>query len=405
MQQTDRGNTLILFFTLVVVMLGFGIIIPLMGTYVDSFGASGRQMGLLTASFAAMQFIFAPMWGSLSDRYGRKKILVIGALGFGLSQLLFGLATELWMLFAARSLAGILSSATAPTAMAYISDSTTKENRGGGMGIMGAAMGVGMTLGPGVGGLLARKSLSTPFFVAAGLAAVAAILIATVLPESLPPERRDRTRTVRGPQLREMWHALTGPNAILFVMAFLLSFALTNYEGVFSLYALERFGYGPQRVATIMMMTGVGGAVMQGLITGPVTRRWGEATVIRVSLLATAIGFVAMTLATDYWTVAATTLFFILSNSMLRPAVASLTSQRAEDGQGVAMGLNNSFMSLGRVVGPILAGSLLDVWVTLPFLSGAVIMTAGFVVSLLWPTDDRTPRGPLRRAREGSAAD
>jgi len=154
-----------------------------------------------------------------------------------------------------------------------------------------------------------------------------------------------------------------------------------------------------------MMMTGVGGAVMQGLITGPVTRRWGEATVIRVSLLATAIGFVAMTLATDYWTVAATTLFFILSNSMLRPAVASLTSQRAEDGQGVAMGLNNSFMSLGRVVGPILAGSLLDVWVTLPFLSGAVIMTAGFVVSLLWLTDDRTPRGLLRRAREGSAAD
>ncbi len=405
MQQTDRGNTLILFFTLVVVMLGFGIIIPLMGTYVDSFGASGRQMGLLTASFAAMQFIFAPMWGSLSDRYGRKKILVIGVLGFGLSQLLFGLATELWMLFAARSLAGILSSATGPTAMAYISDSTTKENRGGGMGIMGAAMGVGMTLGPGVGGLLARKSLSTPFFVAAGLAVVAVILIAAVLPESLPAERRDRRRAVRGPQFREMWGALTGPNAILFVMAFLVSFALTNYEGVFSLYALERFGYGPQRVATIMMMTGVGGAVMQGLLTGPLTRRWGEATIIRVSLLATAAGFVAMTLATGYWGVAVTTLFFILSNSMLRPAVASLTSQRTEGGQGVAMGLNNSFMSLGRVVGPILAGSLLDVRLTLPFLSGAVIMTAGFVVSLLWLTDDRAPRALVRRAREGSAAD
>lgn len=405
MQQADRGNTLILFFTLVVVMLGFGIIIPLMGTYVDSFGASGREMGLLTASFAAMQFIFAPMWGSLSDRYGRKKILLIGVLGFGLSQLFFGLATELWMLFASRSLAGILSSATGPTAMAYISDSTTKENRGGGMGIMGAAMGVGMTLGPGVGGLLAKQSLSTPFFVAAGLAVVAVILIAAVLPESLPVERRDTTRQVRGPQIGEMWRALLGPSAILFVMAFLLSFALTNYEGVFSLYALERFGYGPQRVATIMMMTGVAGAVMQGLLTGPLTRRWGEAAVIRVSLLATTVGFVAMTLADGYWGVAVTTLLFILSNSMLRPAVASLTSQQAEGGQGIAMGLNNSFMSLGRVVGPILAGSLLDIRLTLPFLSGAVVMAVGFVVSLIWLTDDRAPRPLVQRVREGSAAD
>src|SRR5690606_23529775 len=183
LEMRRNKNIIILFLTLVIVMMGFGMIIPLIGSYVDSFGASGRELGLLMASFALMQFIFAPIWGGLSDRFGRKKIPLVGITGFAVSQLMFGLATELWMLFVSRILAGMLSAATGPTAMAYISDSTTDEDRGAGMGIMGAAMGVGMTLGPGIGGLLAKNSLSTPFFVAAGVSTLTLILIAVVLPE------------------------------------------------------------------------------------------------------------------------------------------------------------------------------------------------------------------------------
>ncbi len=173
MQPTDnKRNITILFFTMIVVMLGFGMIIPILPFYIEQFGASGKGLGALMATFSIMQFIFSPIWGALSDRYGRKPILMIGVLGNVLAQVLMGLSTQLWMLFVARALAGILSSATLPTAMAYISDSTSHDQRSGGMGIIGAAQGIGMVLGPGIGGWLAAQSLQLPFFVAAGFSAI-----------------------------------------------------------------------------------------------------------------------------------------------------------------------------------------------------------------------------------------
>ncbi len=159
----NRKNLWIMFFTLVVMMLGFGIIIPIMPFYITKLGATGSTLGLLMATFSIMQFIFAPIWGSLSDRYGRKPIILVGILGNVLAQLMMGFATELWMLFAARTLGGILSSAALPTAMAFASDSTSPKERPAAMGLLGAAMSVGMVLGPGIGGLLAGSSLSTPF--------------------------------------------------------------------------------------------------------------------------------------------------------------------------------------------------------------------------------------------------
>jgi len=176
-------NLGILFFTMVVVMLGFGLIIPIMPFYIDKFNAGGSEMGMMMAIFSIMQFLFSPVWGDLSDRIGRKPVMVIGVLGNAISMLIFGLSNSLWMLFASRALAGILSSATFPTAMAFISDSTSERDRGGGMGLIGAAMGVGMILGPGIGGWLAGSSLSTPFFLAAGLSFIAAVLTALFLPE------------------------------------------------------------------------------------------------------------------------------------------------------------------------------------------------------------------------------
>lgn len=230
----------ILFFTLVVVMLGFGMIIPILPFYIDDLGASGSDLGLLMATFALAQFIFAPIWGQLSDRHGRKVILMVGIARNALSLLLFGLSTELWMLFVSRVLAGILSSATLPTAMVYIGDSTTEEERGGGMGMMGAAMGVGMVLGPGLGGWLATQSLTLPFFVGAALSALAFVFVFFALPESLAEEARSAGGGgLRGPQLAEMWRALLSPIGFLLIFAFLVSFGLTNFEVVFGLYALE----------------------------------------------------------------------------------------------------------------------------------------------------------------------
>ncbi|KAA3660336.1 MAG: MFS transporter [Chloroflexi bacterium] len=378
----NRRNLVILATTMVVIMLGFGMVIPIMPFYIDKLGATGRDLGWLVALYSLMQLFFAPIWGSISDRVGRKPVLMIGIVGYAVFLILFGLATQLWMLFLARSLAGILSSATYPSMMAFISDSTAPEERGDGMGKLGAAMGLGVILGPGIGGWLANESLSLPFFIAAGLALATLMLVAIFLPESLPPEARSQTK-VRTLDVNSLWAALRSPIGILLGMAFLVSFGLTSFEGIFGLYALQKFDYGPEQVGTIMVVVGLVSAVVQGALTGPLIKRWKEPFVIKLSLLGSSIGFLVMLLATTYPTILLTTGFFVLTVAMLRPSVASLISQRATTGQGAAQGLNNSFMSLGRIVGPLWAGYLFDVSYNLPYLSGAVIMLIGFLIGMV----------------------
>ncbi len=378
-------NLVILFFTLVVVMLGFGMIIPILPFLVEKFGGGGVAMGLLMAIFSLMQFLFSPIWGGLSDRFGRKPILLLGALGNGLTMVGFGLATDLWTLYLFRALGGILSAATMPTAMAFISDSTEEHERGGGMGIVGAAMGVGMVLGPGIGGMLGGASFQMPFFLAAGLSILAAILLWVFLPESLPVEKRDSTHSLlRGPQLSAMWAALFGPLGFLLVLAFLHNFALTNFEGIFAFYTESRYGYTSQTIGIILTVVGLVSAVVQGVLTGVATRKWGDVAVTKVSLFASIFGFLLMLTARDLFTVILTTSIFILSNAMLRPSVSSLISKRAAGGQGQAMGLNNAYMSLGRVVGPLWAGKALDLNLSFPFMTGSLIMLIGFIASLFF---------------------
>ncbi len=389
----DRKNVWILFFTLVVVMLGFGIVIPILPFYIDHMGAGGSALGMLMSIFAVMQLIFAPFWGQLSDRVGRKPILLVGVLGNAVALILFGLASEMWMLYAARALAGILSSATLPTAMAYIGDSTSERDRGGGMGVVGAAMGVGMVLGPGIGGWAAVYGLGVPFFVAAGLSLLAMLLIIWLLPESLPAAARRHAQTESSPrQWRRLWLALRSPIGPLLALVFLLSFGLTSFEGVFGLYALKRFGYDAQHVGMILTVVGLTSAFVQGVLTGPLTRRWGEATLIKMAFLGCAGGFLLMLQATTFVTVLLTAAVFVLFNSFLRPATASLISLRSPGAQGMAMGLNNSFMSLGRIAGPLWAGTLFDIDLHYPYLSGSVVMLLGFMASLWWLRRQPTQR-------------
>jgi DHA1 family multidrug resistance protein-like MFS transporter len=390
--KSNNTNIIILFFTLIVIMMGFGMIIPIMPFYVKHLGASGSALGFLMATYGVMQFIFAPFWGQLSDRYGRKKILMLGVLGNAATQVLFGLSTQLWMLFAARILSGMLSSATLPTAMAFISDSTTREQRGGGMGLIGAAFGIGMVLGPGLGGWLASESLSLPFFIASGLSMLAFILIAIFLPESLLKVKRSTdSRRFQGPQPRLMWTSLFGPLGFLLIMAFLLTFGLTNFEAIFGLYAADRYGYSPRLVGILFMVIGITSAFVQGVLTGPLTRRWGEANLIRGSLIASAAGFLFMIQANSLPIVIAAVCFFIVSNAMLNPANSSLISKRTEGRQGLVMGLNNSYQSLGRIIGPAWAGLVYDLNMNFPYWSGTVIFLIGFALSLLLLSQEPQP--------------
>lgn len=384
MEKSNSKKVVILSFVLVVVMLGFGMIAPVFPFLVEDMGAGGTELGLLMATAALTELVFSPMWGSISDRVGRKPILMVGIFGYGISILMFGLSTQLWMLFVFRAIGGVLSSATLATAMAYIGDATSEEDRAGGMGILGAAMSLGVIGGPGFGGWLGAISIRTPFFVAAGMSLVGLVLIFLVLPESLPTEERERADgKLKTMQLGRLWRALFSPIGILLFLMFLLSFGLANFEAVFGLYALEKFGYGPERVGMILMVVAIVSAAGK-IFTGALTRNLGDEPVVKISLLAGAVGYLVLLAANTYPTILLATGFFILSKTFLRPALLSLISKRTTLGQGAAMGLGNAFMSLGRIVGPIWAGLIFDIGYDYPYISGSAILLCGFVISLIW---------------------
>jgi DHA1 family multidrug resistance protein-like MFS transporter len=228
---------------------------------------------------------------------------------------------------------------------------------------------------------LAGSSLSIPFILAGALSVLAFVLILLILPESLL--HKSATRKITGPQLSVLWQALAGPLGILFILSFLLSFGLTNFEGVFGLYAARKYGYGPQQVGTILTLVGIISAVIQGFLVGPLTRRFGEVIIIRLAFINTAISFILMVFAQTNLQVWLTVSYFVTSNAMLTPSVSSLISKRATGGQGIAMGLNNSFMSLGRIVGPLWAGFAFDSGINLPYLTGGAVMLVGFFLSTL----------------------
>jgi DHA1 family multidrug resistance protein-like MFS transporter len=253
------------------------------------------------------------------------------------------------------------------------------------MGRLGGAAALGMILGPGFGGLLSSDSLTLPFFVAAGISIVCLLLVLLFLPESLPAAARLNAGTRSG-LLRpvDLWRALLGPLGLLFFLAFLVTFGMTNFQTIFGLYAMEKYGYGAQRVGVILTVVALLSAVGQGLLTGPLTARWGEERVIKGALLGSAAGFILMLLARSYPAVLLSVGFFELCKTLIRPAITSLTSQRGEGSQGALMGLINAFLSLGSIAGPLWAGASFDLNHDFPYLSGAATALIGFTICMVW---------------------
>jgi DHA1 family multidrug resistance protein-like MFS transporter len=250
------------------------------------------------------------------------------------------------------------------------------------MGILGAAVGAGTVFGPGLGGLLAGENLATPFFIAGGMSFLSLLLIWLLLPESLTLEARQAQGAKKRPKLGEMWQALSSSIGSLLLMAFLASFALTSFFGVFGLYALQKYHSGPEAVGAIIMVFGLVTAVAQGLLTGPLTRRWGEAALIQWTLIATAAGFLAISLARTMPAFVLAIGGFTLATALLAPAVSALTSRRTTQEQGITMGLSNAAQSLGRIAGPLLGGIAFDTQIEYPNYLGAIVMSIGFILGL-----------------------
>jgi MFS transporter, DHA1 family, multidrug resistance protein len=370
----------LLFAVMFLVMAGFGIIIPVLPFFAEKVGANPTQLGLLMAVYSFMQLIFAPIWGRLSDRYGRKPILLIGISGLTISFFLFAVSTELWMLFAARILGGLLSSATMPTAMAYVADVTTPENRGKGMGMIGAAVGLGFIFGPAIGGIFSKTGLNAPFFIASFLSFVTSLFVFLFLKESLPKEMR----TEKSQQREPIWKAFRGTITFLYILQFFISFSLSGLEATFAYYAAKRANIESTELGYIFMIMGLAGAFVQGGLIGKLIKKYGEGKVIQSGIIVSAIGFALILLIKDFLTAALYLSIFGVGNGVIRPCLSSLITKHSTVGQGSATGLLSSFDSLGRIIGPPVAGWLFTMMIGLPYVSGIVLSFGALVLFSLF---------------------
>ena len=281
----DAPMALILL-TVVIDLIGFGIVLPILPLWAHHFGANATEIGILSATYALMQVIFAPLWGRLSDRIGRRPVILVTLLGSCVSAFMIGIAHTLLLLFIARIINGV-SGASYATAQAYVADITTEESRARGMGLIGAAFGIGFIIGPAIGALLSLISDAAPFFFASGLAAVNLVLAWRLLPESLRPG----SPTAPMGRWEMMRHALTSRRlAPLVWLSFIATFAFVGMEATFALLGSYRFGYGEAPMGMLFAFVGVAAAVGQGVLVGRAVARYGETQVMLWGLVGTAVG-------------------------------------------------------------------------------------------------------------------
>ncbi|WP_226038481.1 MFS transporter [Aquibacillus saliphilus] len=372
----------ILFAVMFLVMVGFGIIIPVLPFYAEEIGASPTQLGLLMAVYSLMQLIFAPMWGRISDRIGRKPVIMIGILGLALSFFLMALSTQLWMLFLARIIGGFLSSANMPTVMAYVADITTEEDRGKGMGIIGASIGLGFIFGPAIGGIFSNISLNVPFYVAGASSLITFFIVMFFLKESLSLE----SKTNYSKSKNSLRQTMSGPTSILFFLQLFVSLSLSGLEATFAYFAAEKAGLGAVKLGYIFMIMGLAGAVVQGGLVGKLTKRFGEGSIIQMGIVISAIGFLLILFVNNFTTAAIFLTIFGVGNGLIRPSVSSLLTKKSTTGHGSTTGLLSSFDSLGRIIGPPLGGWLFSLAIGLPYISGIVLSLVAFVLYRLYNT-------------------
>ncbi|HEY7726985.1 MAG TPA: MFS transporter [Candidatus Eisenbacteria bacterium] len=389
------GSRPVLFLAVFIHLLGFGILIPLLPYFAETYGATGLAVGLLNTSFSFMQFLFAPVWGRLSDRVGRRPVLLGSLILTGVSYVVFGVAGSLPVLFISRVMAGI-AGATISTAQAYIADTTTPEERTKGMGLIGAAFGMGFIFGPAIGGILSRWGYSVPAFAAAALAFGAAIFAYFRLPESLPSAARAETaRALRHPAaslVEAVRRPRVGPVLLLFFVGTLCFSAM---ETTFALFGEHGYGLGPQGVGYILAFVGTLSAALQAGLVGMLARRFGERALVRAGFLLMGLGFVVGGLTPPFAAFLAVMGMAAIGNGLTTPSLSGLVSIFSHaDEQGGILGIYQSLGSLARSVGPFLGGLAYD-----RFGHGSPLWLAGIVLTLSsfyairLPRRERAPRG------------
>ena len=400
---------LLIFVTVMIDLIGFGIVIPVLPYYIQSpeFGATPLLLGILVASYSVMQFVFSPILGGLSDKYGRRPVLFFSLLGTSLGFLIVGVAGSLWMIFAGRILDGI-TGGNISTAQAYIADVTTRKDRARGMGLIGAAFGLGFVLGPALGGILSRWGTHVPFLFAAALALANATGVFFYLPESLPKEKRV-VHPHSGNRFVQIFDSLRDARfRTLAILYFLVVTAFSIMTTSFALYTQERFGYDAWQNGWLFAYIGIIAVLMQGGIFGRLAHAVGEAALLVAGSLILAASLFMVPYVGPQWGGLAGLLagmaFFAIGNSLATPAASSLASKVAgEHEQGKALGIMQSGASLARAVGPFIAGFLLntatgtvsDHSLAVTFWTAAAIMFAAFIGALFFARNAPQPESAV----------
>ena len=366
---SDRKSMMVLFATIFLVGMGFSIIMPVLPYYAESMGANAFQLGLLITVYAVCQFIFAPVWGAYSDRVGRRPVLLTGILGYSFTFILFGFATKLWMLYVIRIAGGIMACATMPTAMAYVGDSTSMEKRGSAMGMIGAAMGMGMVFGPAIGGILSGISLAFPFVFAGLLALANAISVYILLPESLASENR----VIRKVERASLLEGLKTPLVILFLCICLGSIGESIHHGTFALFAESKLSFTARDIGWAFTVAGIVMALVQGLLVGRLINNIGEEKTAATGIILMGTSFVLFLFMYNIPSSMAFMAVFSAGVGLMRPSISAAVSKRTTAGQGSAMGILNGYDSLGRAIGPVLGGFMLDQGLNLGYYTAITI--------------------------------
>jgi len=374
---------LLLMVNMFIAMLGIGLIIPVLPDFLREFNATGMTAGLLIAAFGLTQFISSPIAGELSDKYGRRKMIIFGLTMFTLSNLIFALATSIPFLYISRLIGGVGAAAMIPSMLAYVADITSEEERGKGLGLIGAAMSLGFVIGPGIGGFLAHFGVRMPFYVSAGVGLAATICTILFVKESLAVEIQLAARQLKEKRqsiVKQFQRSVKSSYFVLLLLVFTLTFGLINFETVFPLYVDAKYGYTAPQIATVITVGALAGTIIQALFIGKLIEIFGEKRLINYTFIFSAICLILMLLSGNFTYMLLVTLVYFTLTAVMRPAINTLLSKSAGNEQGFVAGMNNAYMSLGNIVGPLIAGAIYDVNLNLPYILGAIVLLFGFVL-------------------------
>jgi DHA1 family tetracycline resistance protein-like MFS transporter len=375
----------IIFLIVFIDLLGFGVVIPIIPSYAEhGFGASDFTIGLLVASFSFAQLLFTPLWGRLSDRYGRKPILLIGLAMTVVSYVMFGMAESMAVLFASRLLGGI-GGANISAAQAYIADVTLPEERAKGMGMIGAAFGLGFVFGPVIGGVLVEYGYSVPGYAAAALSAIALVTAIIALPESLKREEQGTAARAAGFTFSMLIEALKRPYVgMLLFLFFLITFGYANIYATFPMISTRKFGMTDREVGYLFGFIGIVGAITQGWLIRVLAPRVEERVLFLSGAILTAIGLSLIPLSISTVTLLLILAVLSLGTGLMTPSCLGMISRHADPAQqGGVLGVNQALGALGRVLGPIWGAFVFDAAGTSwPFFTGGIVLAV--VVFLVW---------------------